>query len=118
MIKIIAVSAMVSTCLLAEGANSGEQTTQQSMQHERVQNETQNRFRSMSTDQLLEKRGATSNQQEREQLHNELRTRVQSMTQEQKRKFLNRPEKSGSNGMGNTQGFGGGMGGGGGKGGR
>lgn len=51
-------------------------------------------FGAMSTDQLLEKRGTLTNQQERMQLHNELMNRQQTMTKEQQQKFMNKPENA------------------------
>lgn len=57
-----------------------------------VQDENQNRFKKMGTDELLEKRGTMTSDHERQQLHNELMERQQTMTKEQKEKFSNRPE--------------------------
>lgn len=51
-------------------------------------------FGAMSTDQLLEKRGTLTNQQERMELHNELMNRQQTMTKEQQQKFMNKPENA------------------------
>lgn len=115
---IISASIVLSTFMVAEAADSGVQTTQQSMQQERerTQNEIRNTFHNMNTDQLLEKRGTMTNQREREELHNELQSRYQTMTQEQKQKFMNRPENTPKK-MFNGGGMGGG-GMGGGKGGR
>lgn len=75
-----------------------------------AQKEVQNSFKTMKTDELLEKRGTMTNQQEREQLHTELMNRQQTMTKEQKEKFNNRPENRTPKGMGNGQGMGGGRG--------
>ncbi|MGD9716168.1 MAG: hypothetical protein AB7U26_03735 [Sulfuricurvum sp.] len=78
-----------------------------------IQNENQNRFKNMSTDELLGQRGHLHNQQEREQLHNELMNRQQTMTAEQKEKFGNVPGKTsqqmGSQGKGMGYGQGQGM---------
>lgn len=92
------------------------------MNQERVetQHEIQNRFKEMKTDELLEKRGTMTSQQEREALHNELMNRQQSMTKEQHEKFMNKPEnrtpkmKNQGSGQGMMQGggMGSGMGGG------
>ncbi|MDD4854857.1 MAG: hypothetical protein PHU41_03335, partial [Sulfuricurvum sp.] len=63
-----------------------------------------------------EKRGTMTNQQEREQLHNELMTRQQTMTNDQKEKFMNKPEnrtpkmKNQGSGQGMMQGQHNGMG--------
>lgn len=86
------------------------------MNQERVetQHEIQNRFKEMKTDELLEKRGTMTSQQEREALHNELMNRQESMTKEQHEKFMNKPEnrtpkmKNQGSGQGMMQG--GGMG--------
>lgn len=119
LITLLSASAILSTFAFAEPVK----TTQQSMEQERVQtqNEIQNRFRNMSTDDLLKKRGTMTQQREREQLHNELQSRYQTMTQEQKRKFDQHPPenrtlkmKNQGGGMGSGMG-GGGMGGGGGR---
>lgn len=95
-ITFLSASAILASFAFAETAsNSGRQTTQQVMQqeHERIQNENQNRFREMTTNELLEKRGSLNNVREREQLHNELLNRYQTMTKAQKEKFTNQPEK-------------------------
>lgn len=127
---LLSASALISTAAFGEvAATNTERST--------VQNETQNRFHMMNTDELLEKRGTMATQQDREQLHNELMNRQQMMTQEQHDKFMGKPENrtpkmknqgSGQgmmqgqrNGMGSGMGSGSGMGGGmmgGGKGGR
>lgn len=118
-ITLLSASALLASFAFADSTNSsGVKTTQQSMQQEReqIQNENQNRFRNMSTDELLEKRGSLHNQQEREQLHNELQSRYQTMTQSQKKRFMDRPgnkskvqnQQMMNNGMG---GMGNGMGG-------
>ncbi len=117
LITILSASAILSTLAFAEPVKATEQT----MQQERVQtqNEIQNRFRNMSTNELLEKRGTMTQQRDRDQLHQELQNRYRTMTQEQKRKFDQRPpENRIQQGMGQGAGMmGGGMGGGG-KGGR
>ena len=92
------------------------------MNQERVetQHEIQNRFKEMKTDELLEKRGTMTSQQECEALHDELMNRQQSMTKEQHEKFMNKPEnrtpkmKNQGSGQGMMQGggMGSGMGGG------
>lgn len=110
LIMVLSASAILSTVALAESAGAGTQIMQ--TEREQVQNEVQNRFRNMNTDQLLEKRGTMSNQRERDQLHQELQNRVQTMTEEQKRKFNNKPENSGQNKAGTGGGMGSGMGGG------
>ena len=117
---VLAASALLSTIACAE---------MPAMNQERVeaQHELQNRFKEMKTDELLEKRGTMTTQQEREALHNELMSRQQTMTKEQQEKFMNKPEnrtpkmKNQGSGQGMMQGNGmgskmGGMGGG--KGGR
>ncbi len=91
-------------------------------------NKIQNEVKKMSTDDLLQKRGTMTTQQEREALHNELMNRQQSMTKEQSEKWMNRPDKTpnnwGNQGQGNAYGQGQGImqgqgkGGGKGKGGR
>lgn len=123
---LLSASAILSTYAAAESISS---TAVQAVHQERneVQNETQNRYKNMKTDELLEKRGTMATDQERQQLHNELMERQQTMTKEQKEKFLNRPEnrtpkmKNQGDGRGMMQGqrngMSGGMGGGG-KGGR
>jgi hypothetical protein len=73
-------------------------------------------FGAMSTDQLLEKRGTLTNQQERMELHNELMNRQQTMTKEQHQKFMSKPEnatpkmKNQGQGQGMMQGQGAGTG--------
>ncbi len=114
LISLVSASAILATLALAETPVKSEEQVQN-----KVQNESQNRFKNMKTDELLEKRGTMTSQQEREQLHNELMTRQQTMTKEQKEKFNKRPpENRTPNGMdkGGDMGSGGGMGGG--KGGR
>lgn len=117
-VALVSVSALFCTLSsAAEAMNTNQERVQ-------VQNEIQNRFKNMSTDELLNKRGTMTTQQEREQLHNELMNRQQTMTKEQKEKFNNRPEnrtpkmKNQGQGQGMMQGqrkgMGGGMGGGGG----
>lgn len=128
LVTVLAASALLSTIACAE---------MPAMNQERVeaQHEIQNRFKEMKTDELLEKRGTMTTQQEREALHNELMSRQQTMTKEQHEKFMNKPEnrtpkmKNQGSGQGMMQGsgmgskmggMGSGMGGGmgGGKGGR
>ena len=113
LITLLSATAILSTYASAEPVKA----TQQTMEQERVQtqNEIQNRFRNMSTNELLDKRGAMTQQRDRDQLHQELQNRYQTMTQDQKRKFDQRPSENGM-GQGMHQGYGGGMGGGGKKG--
>jgi hypothetical protein len=81
----LAASALYTTITYAESVSSNAvQAAHQEM--------NQNRFQNMNTDELLEKRGTMTTQQEREQLHNELMNRQHNMTKEQKEKFSNRPE--------------------------
>lgn len=79
----------------------------------KIQNEVQNHFKTMSTDELLDKRGKMTTQQEREALHNELMNRQQTMSKEQNEKWMNRPDKTsnswGSQNQGNAYGQGQGM---------
>lgn len=84
---LLSASAILTTFVYAESASS---VAVQAVHQE--QNEIQNRIRTMATDELLEKRGTMTSQQEREQLHNELMNRQQTMTKEQKEKFKKRPE--------------------------
>ncbi len=72
-------------------------------------------FGSMSTDELLEKRGTMTMAQERQELHNELKLRESTMTQEQLKKFNTYPPenrtrkyKNSGQGQGRGQGMGGG----------
>jgi len=121
LLTIMSAAALLSTLACAE---------MPAMNQERIeaQHEIQNRFKEMKTDELLEKRGTMTSQQEREALHNELMNRQQSMSKEQNEKFMNKPEnrtpkmKNQGSGQGMMQGggMGSGMGGGmgGGKGGR
>ncbi|MDD2781240.1 hypothetical protein [Sulfuricurvum sp.] len=83
------------------------------MNQERVeaQQEIQNRFKEMKTDELLEKRGTMMNQQEREALHNELMNRQQSMTKEQNDKLMSKPENRTPKMKNQGSGMGGGKGG-------
>ena len=74
-----------------------------------AQGEPQSRFKQMSTDELLEKRGTITSRQERNQLHSELVERQKEMTKEQKEKFNNRPQNRVPKRMNQNQG--GGMGG-------
>lgn len=128
LLTLVSATALISSVALAE---------MPAMNQERVeaQHEIQNRFKEMKTDELLEKRGTMTNQQEREALHNELMSRQQTMTKEQHDKLMSKPEnrtpkmKNQGSGQGMMQGsgmgskmggMGSGMGGGlgGGKGGR
>lgn len=102
----LAASALFATITYAESVSSNAvQAVHQEM--------NQNRFQHMNTDELLEKRGTMTTQQEREQLHNELMNRQQKMTKEQKEKFMRRPDKvsneMGMQGKGNAYGQGQGM---------
>lgn len=112
LLTLLSASAILSTCAFAESVTSAAvQATHQVMEQERTQNEIQNRFRSMSTGELLEKRGTMTQQRDREQLHQELQNRYQTMTQEQKRKFdQHPPENRIKKGMGQGGGMGGGRG--------
>lgn len=113
LLTVLSASALIATMGLADTSVKNQEQVQN-----KVQNEVQNRFKEMKTDDLLEKRGTMTNQQEREQLHNELMNRQQTMTKEQKEKFNKRPpenrvpKKMMQNSGG---GMGGGMGGGGGR---
>ena len=117
LLTVVTTAALLSSFAFGETAAMNQERVQ-------VQNEIQNRFRNMSTDELLEKRGTMTTQQEREQLHNELMSRQKTMTKEQHDKFMNKPEnrtpKKKNQGSGQGMMQGGGMGGGmgGGKGGR
>jgi uncharacterized membrane protein YgcG len=124
LLTVLSASALISTIVCAEIPSANQERLE-------AQHEVQNRFKEMKTDELLEKRGTMTNQQEREALHNELMNRQQTMTKEQKEKFMNKPEnrtpkmKNQGSGQGMMQGqgsgTGSGMGGGmmgGGKGGR
>ena len=84
-LSFLAAAALMTSAAYAETAMNTEQV--------RVQNEIQNRFHRMGTDELLEMRGQMHNQQEREALHNELMSREKAMTKEQKEKFSRVPEK-------------------------
>jgi hypothetical protein len=112
LLTLLSASAILSTLAFAEVPAANQERIQ-------AQDEIQNRFKTMKTDELLEKRGTMTNQQEREQLHNELMNRQQTMTKEQKEKFNNRPEnrtpkmKNQGSSQGMMKGQGGGMGGGG-----
>lgn len=85
LLTIVSAAALMSTIASAE---------MPSLNQERVeaQHEVQNRFKEMKTDELLEKRGTMTSQQEREELHNELMNREKTMSKEQKEKFMNKPE--------------------------
>ena len=117
--NVVSAVALLSTFAFAETAATNQERVE-------VQNEVQNKFRTMSTDELLEKRGTMTTQQERKQLHNELMSRQKTMTKEQKEKFMKRPEnripkmqnQGAGQGMMQGGGMGSGMGGGMGKGGR
>lgn len=120
LVILLSASVLLSSVAFGEVAAANQERST-------VQNETQNRFHMMSTDELLEKRGTMATQQEREQLHNELMNRQQMMTQEQHDTFMGKPENrtpkmknqgSGQgmmqgqrNGMGSGSGMGGGKGG-------
>lgn len=114
LLTVVSAAAVLSTFAYGETAAMNQERVQ-------VQNEIQNKFRTMSTDELLEKRGTMTTQQEREQLHNELMSRQKTMTKEQYEKFMNKPEnrtpkmKNQDSGKGMMQGggMGSGMGGGG-----
>lgn len=80
----------------------GETATSMMQQKERMQNQVQNRFEKMSTDELLEQRGTLNSQEEREHLHHELMNRQATMTKEQKEKLMKRPDKT-PQGMGSQQ---------------
>lgn len=117
LLNVISSVALLSTFAFAETAATSQERVE-------AQNEIQNKFRTMSTNELLEKRGTMTTQQDREQLHNELMSRQKTMTKEQKEKFMKRPEnrtpkmKNQGAGQGMMQGggMGSGMGGGMGKG--
>ncbi|MDD5157378.1 hypothetical protein [Sulfurimonas sp.] len=106
---VLLALAVSSTVVLAEVVT----TTQ-----EQVKSEVQNRFKQMSTDELLEKRGTITSKQERNQLHDELMSRQKEMTKEQQEKFNKRPEnrtpkrmnQNSGAGMGSGMGNGGGRG--------
>lgn len=83
--SVLSAMAILTTSALAETPVQAQ---------EQVKNEVQNQFRTMNTDELLEKRGTMTNQQEREQLHNELKTREHLMNKEQKEKFNQRPPEN------------------------
>lgn len=85
-------AALLSVSVLLVGAGLAE-TPVQTKERVQIKNETQNRFRNMNTDELLQQRGQMHSQQEREQLHNELMNRENTMTKEQKEKFSRVPEK-------------------------
>ncbi len=107
LIRLVSASAILATLAFADTPVQNQEQVQN-----KVQNEVQNRFKNMKTDELLEKRGTMTSQQEREQLHNELMTREQKMTKEQKEKFNKRPpENRIPKGMGQGGGMGGGKGG-------
>lgn len=83
---ILSASVLLTTAAFAE-------TPLKAKEQVKVQNENTNRFKSMSTDELLQQRGTLRSEQEREQLHNELMNREKTMTKEQKEKFSRVPEK-------------------------
>lgn len=85
LLTLLSASAILSTAVFAEMPAANQERVE-------AQHEVQNQFKNMKTDELLEKRGTMSNQQDREQLHNELMKREKSMTKEQKEKFNKRPE--------------------------
>lgn len=107
LMTVISATLLLSTVASAQKPDSNQIRVE-------MQNEVQNRFKEMKTDELLEKRGMMTNQQEREALHNELMNRQQTMTKEQHEKFMNKPEnrtlkmKNQGSGQGTMQG--GGMG--------
>lgn len=107
LLTLLSASAMLTTFSFAQPV----QATQKTMDQERT--EVQNRFRTMSTNELLEKRGTMTQQRDREQLHNELMSRQNMMSNEQKEKFMRRPDKvsneMGMQGKGNAYGEGQGM---------
>lgn len=113
LLSVLSASALLSTLAFAESATStAVQATHQMMEQEQVKSTTQNRFKNMNTNELLEKRGTMTNQQDREQLHNELMSREKTMTKEQKESFNKRPpENRTPKGMGKGQGTSGGKGG-------
>lgn len=108
-ITVVTASVLLSSVALAEMPSVNQDRME-------AQKEVQNSFKTMKTDELLEKRGTMTNQQEREQLHNELMTRQQTMTNDQKEKFMNKPEnrtpkmKNQGSGQGMMQGQHNGMG--------
>lgn len=85
LLAIVSMTALLSSIACAEVAESNQVRIE-------AQNEIQNRFKEMKTDELLEKRGTMTTQQERETLHNELMNRQQTMTKEQHDKFMSKPE--------------------------
>lgn len=85
--SIVSASVLLTTAAMAEVPPKAKEQMM-------VQNENTNRFKSMSTDELLQNRGTLRSQQEREQLHNELMNREKTMTKEQKEKFSRMPEKA------------------------
>jgi len=89
LLTLLSASALITTMALAETPVKNQEQVQN-----KIQNEVQNRFKEMKTDDLLEKRGTMTNEQEREQLHNELMNRQQTMTKEQKEKFNKRPPEN------------------------
>ena len=108
LMTVLSASAVVVTLALAQTPVQDQERVQN-----KTQNEIQNRFKTMNTNELLEKRGTMTNQQEREQLHNELMLREKTMTKEQKEKFNKRPPENRTPKMKNQSGGMGGMGGGG-----
>ncbi|WP_310440366.1 hypothetical protein [Sulfuricurvum sp.] len=117
LLNVLSATALLSSVVCAEMPSVNQERVE-------TQSEIQNRFKAMKTDELLERRGTMSTQQEKEQLHNELMNRQQTMTKEQKEKFMNKPEnrtpkmQNKGSGKGMMQGNGMGSGMGGGKGGR
>jgi len=102
LLTVLSASALLATLAFAETLVQNQEQVQN-----KVQNEVQNHFKNMKTDELLEKRGTMTSEQEREHLHNELMTREQTMTKEQKEKFNKRPENRTPKGMGQGGGKGG-----------
>ncbi len=87
LIILLSASAILLTFAHAAPAEAAEQTRIQ------TQSEVQNRFRNMSTDQLLEQQRVMAQDRDRDRdlLHKELKNRYRIMTQEQKRKFDQSP---------------------------
>ncbi len=85
LLTIVSVAALISTVASAEMPSVNQERVE-------AQHEVQNRFKEMKTDDLLEKRGTMTSQQEREQLHSELMNREKTMSKEQKEKFMKKPD--------------------------
>lgn len=84
-LTVLSATAIISTFAFAE-------VTAPNQEQPQTKSEPQNRFKQMSTDELLEKRGTMTSRQDRKQLHDELVERQKDMTKEQKEKFSNRPQ--------------------------